>query len=77
MPFIRSLFAAVATHWLVSELLRHLLFNNQWTVILTAVWLLIGYRRVFGKIPEAASLRDASRMVLMAWFWPLAPRLKQ
>jgi hypothetical protein len=77
MPFFRSLFAAVGTHWLVSELLRNLLFNSQWTVIITAAWLLIGYRRVFGKIPESASMRDAGRAVLMAWFWPFAPKMKQ
>lgn len=77
MPFFRSLSAAVVTHWLVSELLRTLLFNSQWTVIITAAWLLVGYRQVFGKIPESASMRDAGRIVLLAWFWPLAPKLKQ
>lgn len=74
MPFFRSLFAAVGSHWLVSELLRHLLFNSQWTVVLTAIWLLVGYKRIFGKIPDAATMRDAGRAMVMAWLWPIAPK---
>jgi hypothetical protein len=73
MPFIRSLMAAVITHWIVSELLLNLV-NSEWTIILSALWLLIGYRRIFGKIPGAESMRDAGRAVLMAWLWPIAPK---
>lgn len=77
MPFFRSIFAAVITHWLVSELLRQFLFNSPWTVLLTAAWLLVGYRRLFGKIPDSATMRDAGRAVLMAWLWPIAPKNKE
>lgn len=76
MPFFRSLFAAVMSHWLVSEFLRVLVFDSQWTVMLTAAWLLYGYWRLFGRIPEAPSMRDAARAMLLAWAWPALPRMR-
>lgn len=73
MPFVRSLLAAVLSHWLISEILL-LVANSQWTILLSAAWLLVGYHRIFGRIPDAASGRDAVRAAIMAWLWPLAPK---
>jgi hypothetical protein len=76
MSFLRSLLIATGTHWMVSELLRHLVYDSQLTVIATAVWLLVGYRKLFGNIPETSSMRDAARAACMAWLWPLAAKKK-
>lgn len=76
MPFVRSLLAAVLSHWVISEILL-LVANSQWTILLSAAWLLIGYHRIFGRIPDAATGRDAVRATVMAWLWPIAPKKKQ
>lgn len=77
MDQLRLFFVYMVAITVINGLLRAYVWDSFFIVIATAVWAVIGLRRVFrGRAPTAPDVNSAIKVVIMAFAWPLLPRSK-
>lgn len=72
LAFFRVLIAATLLVGMLNTLLGCLVSHDPVVPVVTTVWLVIGYKRVFGTSQlQAPNMRLAFKAVVMAVCWPL------
>ena len=74
MPLLRVLFAAAAINGLLNIIIQVFIYNSRAVPLVSAMWMAVGYVRVFGPRLEAPSFELAFKGVLMSSVWPLLPK---